>query len=84
MPNIVLPHWLNATKLWKHSKTTSFLLKCVPSPAFFSQYQAIVFFGSAMRAFAMSLFGRLEASSHRTRRWRKADSNRWSHLRQRC
>jgi len=54
MPKIVLPHWLNATKLWKHSKTTSFLLKCAPSPAFFSQYQAIVFFGSAMRAFAMS------------------------------
>jgi hypothetical protein len=22
MPKIVLPHWLNATKLWKHSKTT--------------------------------------------------------------
>ena len=42
MPKIVLPHWLNATKLWKHSKTTSFLLKCAPSPAFLSQYQAIV------------------------------------------
>jgi pyruvate/2-oxoglutarate/acetoin dehydrogenase E1 component len=40
MPKIVLPHWLNATKLWKHSKTTSFLLKCAPSPAFFNQYQA--------------------------------------------
>ena len=24
------------------------------------------------------------SSSHRTPRWRKADSNRWSHLRQRC
>jgi hypothetical protein len=24
------------------------------------------------------------SSSHPTRRWRKADSNRWSHLRQRC
>ena len=43
MPKIVLPHWLRATKLWKHSKTTSFLLKCSPLPAFFSQYQAIVF-----------------------------------------
>ena len=54
MPRIVLPDWLNATKLWKHSKTTSFLLKCVPSPAFFSQYQAIVRFGLAMRALVIS------------------------------
>ena len=45
MPKIVLPHWLRATKLWKHSKTTSFLLKCSPFPAFFSQYQAKVFVG---------------------------------------
>ena len=54
MPNIVLPHWLNATKLWKHSKTTSFLLKCAPLPAFLSQYQAIVRSGLAMRPLAMS------------------------------
>ena len=54
MPKIVLPHWLNATKLWKHSKTTSFLLKCAPSPAFLSQYQANVFSGLAMRPLAMS------------------------------
>jgi hypothetical protein len=32
----------------------SVLLKCAPSPAFFSQYQAIVLFGLAMRAFTMS------------------------------
>ena len=54
MPKSVLPHWLKATKLWKHSKTMSFLLKCSPFPAFFSQYQAMVFSGLAMRPLAMS------------------------------
>ena len=37
MPKMELPHWLSATKLWKHSKTTSFLAKYFPSPAFLSQ-----------------------------------------------
>jgi hypothetical protein len=31
-----------------------FLLKCVPSPAFLSQYQAIVLSGLAIRPLAMS------------------------------
>ena len=34
IPNIVLPHWLRATKLWNTSNTTSLRLKCGPSPAF--------------------------------------------------
>src|SRR5271154_4424772 len=43
IPKIEFPHWLSATKLWKHSNTTSFFAKYWPSPAFFNQYQAIVF-----------------------------------------
>ena len=51
----VLPHWLNATKLWKHSKTTSLWLKYSLSSPFFSQYQANVFSGSGVLPDWMSL-----------------------------
>ncbi len=60
MPWIVLPHWLSATKLWKTSKTTSLRSKYSPFPAFFSQYQAMVFSGLAVRPLSISVEPRVD------------------------
>ena len=53
-PKIELPHWLSATKLWKHSKTFLFV-EIFPITRVFEPVIGDRLVGSAIRPFSMSL-----------------------------